>query len=60
MEQEPRPNGVWAAKSGGLAGSSREINGCLESFLNDYVMMIAIEDSASSVEYRFSPPGVCP
>ena len=60
VEQEPAASGAWEVKSGGLTGSSREINGCLESFLDDYVMMIAIEDSASSVEYRFSPPGVCP
>jgi hypothetical protein len=58
-EQEPLAAGGWQALSGGLTGSARAMNGCLDSYVDKFVFMMAIEDEDSNVEYRFEPPGDC-
>tara|TARA_Y100001001_G_scaffold136535_1_gene137967 strand:+ start:1420 stop:2100 length:681 start_codon:yes stop_codon:yes gene_type:complete len=58
-EQEPIASGGWQVKSGGVTGAAREISGCYDTYLGEFVLMTATEDAIGNVDYRFQPPGIC-
>lgn len=55
---------TWQTKSGGLVsttvGNAHPFSACTSVSANTIVLILAANDSADTVRYRFALPGVCP